>query len=172
MLHLKRVASVHLKLLESIFHNYWDSFRKVRFTFQRCDPSLGVDLSRLHLKNFVVSNQSFFGLLAFLVQDAKIIPNFVELRFLSGRLDYGLKWLCVIALLVEQNGKTCPEDGVCGWFQSSLLKTVKCLTVLLKYEKTSSFYVQGVYVAFVAVFCFWDVVQSTVDLRILEVAPG
>ena len=158
MLHLKWVASVHLDLLLSIFHNYWDAFRRVGFTLQRCDPSLSVYLSWLHLENFVVSNQSFFGLLTFFVQDAKIIPNFVQLRLLSGRLNYGFEWLCVVALLVEQDGKTGPEDSVRGGFQSSLLETVECLTVLLKNEKTSSFYVKGVDVTLVAGFCLWDVV--------------
>jgi hypothetical protein len=66
------------------------------------DTILSVLLTLLDLQDSLVSNESFFRLLASLIQDTQVVPDFIKLRLEGSSLDDVVESFLVFAFLVVE----------------------------------------------------------------------
>lgn len=83
------------------------------------NPFLGVLVLAIELQDLGISDEGFFRLFAFLVEDPQVVPNFTHLRVESSCLDYVVEGVSVISIIIIKNGKSGPVDSlswvlVCG----------------------------------------------------------
>lgn len=88
------------------------------------DTVLSVLLALLNLKNSLISDKSFLRLLASLIQDTQVVPNFVEFRLEGCGLDDVVESLFVLALLVVEVGQGSPEDSFIWTLVSCIVEVV------------------------------------------------
>jgi hypothetical protein len=132
---------------------------------------LSILLVLLNLENSVVSNESFLGLLALLIQDSKVVPHLVELRLQGSSFDDVVEGLLVLSFLIVVIGERCPKDSFIWSFVSSLMEVVVGFTMLAQLKHASTIDVQSIGASFQLTFSFIEVFERSLNVTFEEVAP-
>lgn len=134
----------------------------VEGSFYRKDSLLRVGLLSIELQYFGICDQGFLRLLAFLVKDAKVVPDFTHLGVQRRRLDNILKSICVISIVVVEDGQGGPVDSFTRALESRLLEVFQSFLCVVKTHEAPPKDVVGVRVVFRLLLCLLNVVDRGV----------
>ena len=122
--------------------------------------------------NFRVSDQSLFWLLAFFIEDTKIVPNLWLQGVKGSGLDDVLERITVISVQVINDSKSSPVSSLSWIFESCLLEELQSFLKIVLSHVASPLNVQSISLSWLKLLNLLDIFESFIDVTFLEAAPG
>ena len=111
-------------------------------------------------------------MVALFIKHTKVIPNLVKLGLQGSSLNNVLERLSVVSLLIKQNCQGIPEYSISRRLLSCSLQALVTFLILFQNEVTSTLDIKRINVTLRPSLSLGDIFEGSVNLAILEIAPG
>lgn len=136
------------------------------------DPGRGIRFAGVELLDLLVGNQRLLWLLALLVQDTQVVPQFVLESVKRCRLDDILERISVVSVLVVHDGQSCPVSSFAWVLESRFLEQFECLLEVILGHVTPALDVERVRLALLEGLDGLAVLERLVNVVHQEGAPS